>query len=171
MMLKIGTVTSVLGTDAAVVPDGSTSPIVAVDCCGCQVADRVVMQMHATQALAIAIVGGPHKGAEYAVDAGTANGWYYVKYSTGRVHAWNRYSMSLASYTTTWSAIVGPTVTLPMAMQSGFVLTAEATHWAVCTLYHIAANDTSTTADLGIIMAGTSNETMEAGLVLDGFAQ
>lgn len=162
--LKIGTVTSVLGTDLSVVPDGSTNPIIAVDCCGAEVNDRVIMEMHATQALAIAIVGGPHAGsvaADYIVESGTANGWYYDLYASKRIHAWGEFAITWSSGNN-WYL----TVQTPKTMaDAAYLPIAQISSWRVDQCY--AGNRTTTQFQVATTASG-GGDTGTVWLTLDG---
>ena len=161
--LKVGTVTSVLGTDVAVVPDGSTSPIIAVDCCGCQASDRIIMQMHATQALAIAIVGGPHVG-DRIVETGTSNSWKYQLYASGRITATLNYGVSCAT-----SGLFTASISLPKTMaDTKYVVLTHEPNWCIDWCRFNSYDRTTTTVPLVYHVANTENSTVDFMCYLDG---
>lgn len=165
MIARIGTVAAVSGTDLSVIPDGSTAAIIAVDCCGAQAADRVILDMHATQALAVAIVGGPHAGsvaADYIVESGTANGWTYDLYASGRLHAWGEFAITWSS-SNNWYL----TVSTPKTMASAdYIPLAQISSWKVSQCY--AGNRTTT--QLQVAVTASSGDTGTVFLTLDGLA-
>lgn len=101
--LMLGTVTAKSGNDLSVTLDGTTTTTPAVDCCGADTASRVVCALHGTQLLAIALVGGqpaPQIAADYVTESGTANGWTYSKWASGRAECWREYDL----YVSSWAA-------------------------------------------------------------------
>lgn len=154
--LLLATVTAVSGTELTCTPDGSVGSVTAVDCCGAQAADRVVLEWHYTQLLAIAIVGGPHAGsvaADYIVETGTANGWDYEKYSSGRLVAWGEFSVTIASGNG-WRATINTPVTMA---DSDYVVIAQVPNWRVD--YAYAGNRTTTSFQLGVTASGSDTVT------------
>lgn len=106
--LLLATVTAVSGTELTCTPDGSVGSVTAVDCCGAQVADRVVLEWHYTQLLAIAIVGGPHEppaptpAADYITEQHVAESsveWNWCKWASGKAEAWKEYDLYVSGWT------------------------------------------------------------------------
>jgi len=167
MISKIATVSSVSGTDLSVIPDGSTTAIIAIDCCGAQADDRVVLEMHATQALAVAIVGGPHGGsADFIIDAGVSQGWYYQLYDSGRIRAFRVLGVSMDSPV---DGYVITSVPLPATMNgTDYVVQVNPGIYKVSKAYDIYADRTVTTASVAL-RVDSAGGTTGVSLTLDGF--
>ena len=161
--LLLATVTAVSGTELTCTPDGSVGSVTTVDCCGAEAADRVVLEWHYTQLLAVAIVGGPHAAtppADYIVESGTANGWHYDLYASKRIHAWGEFSI-------TWSTANNwyLTVSTPKTMANAdYIPLAQISSWKVAQCY--AGNRTTT--QLQVAVTASSGDTGTVFLTLDG---
>ena len=166
-LVLLATVQTVAASGVTVVVDGSVGTITVVDCCGAQVGDRVVLQRHVTQLLAVAIVGGPHgTGADYVTDTGIAQGWYYQLHASGYIHAWRNLSVSLS----TAGVQVAATVTLPCTMaDTAYCVTVGNGNYMISETWEIYADRTTGAIKVGINVATTSSGTTSLALTLDGF--
>lgn len=164
--LILGTVDAKSANLLDVVLDGSTASTPVVDCCGADVASRVVCAFHGTQLLAIALVGGqpaPQIAADYITESGTANGWHYDLYASGHIRAWGEFSI-------TWSAANNwyLTVSTPKTMANAdYIPTAQISSWRVDQCY--AGLRTTTQFKVGVTASG-GGDTGTVWLTLDGFA-
>lgn len=163
----IATVSSVSGYELSVIPDGSVTAITAIDCCGAQAGDRVVLGQHATQMLAIAIVGGPHvpPAVAYVLEAGVAWNWQYILWSDGKLMAWR----TLAAWTTTAGIQVVDTVTLPKVMaDTDYVVQVTNGNWRIAEVWEIVADRTVNACKIGMDVADAANESTTLNLTLYG---
>lgn len=162
--LLLATVTAVSGTELTCTPDGSVGSVTAVDCCGAQVADRVVLEWHYTQLLAIAIVGGPHGAADRIVETGTSNGWAYTQYASGRITATRNYNVSCAS-----TGRFVATLTLPKTMaDTTYIVLTQVPNWCIDSCRFNSFDRTTTTVPLVYHVEYSDASTIDFMCYLDG---
>jgi len=162
-----GTITAKNDNLLSVVPDGATSAIKAVDCIGCRVADRCLIEIVNNQALATAIVGGVHGGEDWIVDTGVSQGWYYQLFHTGRIHAFRTLTMA-----TSTAGFVTATVSLPCTMSdTDYVIQVNPGIGNVSAAYDIYANRSTSQAVIALYVSSTGSwlPTTGVSLTLDGF--
>lgn len=149
-------------------PDGSTANITAVDCIGCRIADRCLIEIVNNQALATAIVGGVHGGEDWIVDTGVSQGWYYQLFHTGRIHAFRTLSMA----TTTTGTFTTATVQLPCRMaNTDYVIQVNPGIGNAARAYDIYANRADDECVIACYFeSGDWLATTGISLTLDGFA-
>ena len=148
-------------------PDGSTTNITAVDCIGCRVADRCLVEIVNNQALATAIVGGVHGGEDWVVDAGISQGWYYQLYHSGRIHAFRILSMATSA-----AGFVTANVSLPCTMaDTDYVIQVNPGIGNVSKAYDVYADRTTSLACIALYVDSTGSwlPTSGVSLTLDGF--
>ena len=162
--LLLGTVQSKTANTLDVILDGDTLTTPAIDCCGASVPSRVVCAVHATQLLAIAVVGGGAAPVDYIVETGTSNGWTYQQYASGRITATLNYNVSCAT-----AGQVVANVPLPKTMaDTRYCILTQVPNWCIDRVRFNSYDRTTTYCPIVYNVANTDASTIDFMCTLDG---